>query len=102
MVMRNIIGLTLLSLLMACNETSKVKPAWTERKGSCEDVVRDDGVHFVTDRYVYTRSNRYKVNDNDNIVVGDSICVYVHRYENSSYDEKYVKSNTKSIRIYEY
>lgn len=31
---------------------------------------------IFADRYVLTNKNRYKINETDNIVVGDSICRY--------------------------
>lgn len=71
-----IISLTL--TYFGSRTTDENRPATYIRTNSSCDVVVDfeNCCGVFKDRYIITKHNRYKIHDNDNIVIGDSLCRY--------------------------
>lgn len=72
---------------------------WIKVKNSCEEIIKDDGVKTFNPRYISTNKNRYLIGDDDNIVVGDSICKYHHVINSDTFDGKWTKNS--GYHIYE-
>jgi hypothetical protein len=53
---------------------------------------------IFSDKFLITEKNRYKIHERDNIVVGDSVCVYEWGSDKSR-TQKFIKN--KDITIYE-
>lgn len=86
----------------ACNkrDVDKDKAIYCRANKPCEVVVSFEKCCGVfADRYIITNKNRYKVNEGDNIVAGDSVCRY--DWSDTTYKSSKLGIKDKDIFIHE-
>lgn len=86
--------------LVGCDNNPQ-QPTYIRSNKPCDVVIGFEKCCGVfADRYVLTNKNRYRINETDNIVVGDSICRY--NWSDTSRISSRLGVKNKDIFISEY
>lgn len=88
-------------IFLGCGENkTQPEPSYVRQNTPCQSVIKFEMCCGVfSDRYIITNTNRYKIYEQDNIVVGDSVCRYT--WSDTSYKDSKLGIKNKDIFIYE-
>jgi hypothetical protein len=88
-------------IFLGCGENkNQPEPSYVRQNTPCQSVMKFEMCCGIfSDRYIVTNTNRYKIYERDNIVVGDSVCRY--EWSDTSYKSSKLGIKNKDIFIYE-